>query len=186
MKNIIVWAFILAIVGYIVLNYQVTQYHFYEGVSFKEINSHRAIRGGSYPEDLDFVKRGGFELVKGDGTVIEYAKLVKKATPNVNDDEIEAFSIYLPFKNLAAGDSKSFAYKSGAVVYYIGNKNRFPCYGYPTNGKITINKKDGEKLSANIFFVVDLITLEGNDCKTVEFNKDVSFKKAAMGETWSD
>lgn len=184
MKNVVIWACILAIIGYIILNYQETQYHYYEGVNLRMESTHRAIMAGSSPEDIEFLKRGGFEVIGGKGTVIEYAKLVKKATPNINDDEIEAFTIFLPFSNIESGTSKSFNPASGALVYYIGNKNRFPCYGYPTNGKIIVSHKGAVELTASISFVVDLLTVDGSSCKTVEFNKDVKFKRASVGETW--
>lgn len=184
MKNFLIWMGILGILGYVVLNYQVTQYHFYEGVTLEEMDSHLANKRGELQLTIDFLRRGAFSLTEGTGTVFEYAKLVKKATPNVNDDEIEAFTIYLPFDELESGDSKSFSPKTGVLVYYEGSKYRIPCYGYPTNGKVTVNSVGEIEMNVSISFVVDLLTTERKSCKTIEFNEEVTFKKSSIEDYW--
>lgn len=184
MKNTIVSLIILAITAYIILNYQVTQYHFYENVSLTKYNSHRALADSKFEADMDFLLIDGFSLSKGRGTVIEYAKLVKKATPNVNDDLIDAFTIYLPYSDLKSGDKKNITPTRGALVYYIGSRLRVPCYGYPRDGVVSIIEKSGKKLKAKISFVVDLVTTEGGSCKTISFDEEVTFKKASIADVW--
>lgn len=184
MKNTIISLMILSIIGYVVLNYQVTQYHYYENVSLAEYNSHRSLSDGSFDADMNFLLRDAFSLSEGTGTVIEYVKLIKKATPNVNDDKIDAFTLFLPFSNLSSGDKKNITPTRGAMVYYLGSRLMVPCYGYPTDGMVSIIEKTEGKLKANISFVVDLITTEGNSCKTINFDEDVTFTKASMADAW--
>jgi len=184
MKSFFVWLGIIGILAYVVLNYQKSQYHYYNNARLLSLGIHQSYASGSDSPDIEFMRDRAFKVSESNGIVLEYGKLIKKATPNINDDDLASFTIYLPFKTLKSGDSIDFSPTRGALLFYAGGLYRKPCYGYSSNGSVDVKHAGEIKITARVHFTVDLTRYDGADCGTVSFDEEVEFKQASNSEYW--